>query len=96
MPTTFGLGRLVATPAALAALSAVNQDPQTYLNRHAAGDWGEVDPEDRQQNEEALLNGSRLISVYRLSDQTRLWVITEAVGDDGRRASTCVLLPGDY
>lgn len=25
-----------------------------------------------------------------------LWVITEAVGDDGLRESTCVLLPDEY
>jgi hypothetical protein len=27
---------------------------------------------------------------------TKFWVITEAVGDDGRRAATTVLLPDEY
>ena len=26
----------------------------------------------------------------------KIWAITDAAGDDGRRASTCILLPGDY
>ena len=31
--------------------------------RHAKGDWGELDPEDWQANERALLEGTRLVSV---------------------------------
>jgi hypothetical protein len=43
------------------------------------GDWGEVDAEDAQANEAALTNGLRLLSAYRLTDETRIWIITEAV-----------------
>ena len=47
--------------------------------------------EDQQANEDALLQGERLLSVYRTSKDVKLWVITEA-----DRSSTCVLLPDEY
>jgi hypothetical protein len=48
-PTTpFQLGQLVATPGALAAMTAAGQDPAEFLARHRNGDWGEVSTEDWQ------------------------------------------------
>jgi hypothetical protein len=37
---SFHLGRVVATPGALAALERVGQAPIDYIQRHAKGDWG--------------------------------------------------------
>lgn len=87
----FPLGQLVATPGALEALQAAGQSPAEFLARHQIGDWGEVDAEDRRANDEALIQGERLLSAYRTATNTRLWVITEA-----DRSSTCVLLPEEY
>jgi len=87
----FPLGHLVATPAALAALSAAGQSPKEFVERHVSGDWGELDEEDRQENESSLKEGLRILSAYRLSDGTRVWIITEA-----DRSSTCILLPEEY
>jgi len=67
--------------------------------RHSRGDWGDVDTHDRQANETALEDSSRLISVYHLKDGTKIWIITEAEsieGDRGSRLSTCILLPEEY
>ena len=36
----FPLGKLVATPAALAALAANGQHPLELIRRHDHGDWG--------------------------------------------------------
>ena len=44
----------------------------------------------------ALRTGSRVLSSYRLPGGEKVWIITEAVGDDGRRASTCILTPDEY
>ena len=44
------------------------QTPFEFLNRHVNGDWGEVYQEDRQANEQALIDGSRLLSAYRLPE----------------------------
>jgi hypothetical protein len=67
-----------------------------FLRRHAAGDWGDVSSADRRANEDALQTGARLLSAYRTHRGERLWVVTEATGDDGSRGSTCVLLPAEY
>jgi hypothetical protein len=92
----FTLGRLAATPGALEAMEVSGQTPDLFLARHQAGDWGEVNEEDRQLNNEALVHGDRLLSAYRTLKGVKLWVITEAVGDDGHRAATTILLPDEY
>jgi hypothetical protein len=85
------LGQVVATPGALHAFAAIEEEYLPYLLRHARGDWGTVSPEDAEANEEALQEGSRLLSAYRLPDDTKVWIITEA-----DRSSTCILLPEEY
>lgn len=92
----FAPGQIVATPGAIETLQAAGQQPIEFLRRHLAGDWGDVDEDDKALNDSALIDGSRLLSAYETKAGTRLWVITEAVGDDNRRASTCLLLPSDY
>jgi hypothetical protein len=92
----FGPGRLLATPGALEALERAGQGPLLFVERHVGGDWGEVDAEDGKLNDEAVQDGSRIFSVYRTLQGEKLWIITEAEGDDGRRASTCILLPEEY
>jgi hypothetical protein len=59
-------------------------------------DWGDLCDEDRQANDLALIDGSRILSAYRTSLGEKIWVITEAVDDAGNRAATTVLLPGEY
>ena len=87
----FPLGHLVATPGALEALEQSGQSPAMFLNRHVVGDWGNVDDEDKQANDQALIEGSRIMSAYQLGDGTKIWIITEA-----DRSSTCLLLPSEY
>jgi len=90
------LGRTVATPGALKLLEEAGISPASLLLRHANGDWGTLSPHDRQANVDALRDSSRVFSVYPLPDGGKVWVITEAVGEDGNRESTCILLPSDY
>ena len=91
MTAKFSPGRLVATPAALGALAHSGQSPTFFLDRHLSGDWGEVGGEDWALNDQALRDGSRLLSAYTTLKGVRLWVITEA-----DRSSTCLLLPEEY
>lgn len=86
---TFPLGRLVMTLNAKKNISIT--DMGIALNRHASCDWGEVCTEDWNLNNEALENGSRLLSVYHACNGTRFWIITE-----WDRSVTTVLLPEDY
>ena len=85
----FSMGQLVATPNALATLNP--EDVAAAVQRHANGDWGELDEHDRLVNESALTDGSRLFSAYRDRAGTKFWVITES-----DRSVTTVLLPEDY
>jgi hypothetical protein len=85
----FSLGRIVATPNALAAVP--NPEILTSLARHHAGEWGELDPEDHAANESALKHGGRLFSAYRSVAGVKFWIITEC-----DRSATTILLPSDY
>lgn len=85
----FPLGRLLITPGARQRLNP--DDVHACIERHAAGDWGECSPVDREENEYSLTRHLRLLSVYRDRDGTKFWVITEA-----DRSATTVLLPEDY
>ncbi len=88
----FPLGRIVATPAALAELARTGDSAHALLARHVTGDFGVVCKEDWQANVDALAQGERVFSAYMLKDGgTKVWVITEA-----DRSSTCVLMPDDY
>lgn len=92
----FPLGRVVATPGALEVLTQAGQSPAEFLTRHSKGDWGEVSAEDRQLNDEAVRDGSRILSAYRTKADVRIWIITEAADDQGHRESTTLLLPEEY
>jgi hypothetical protein len=94
--TKFPLGQLLATPGALEALKESEQTPGFFLDCHAAGDWGEVSAADWQLNDEALTDGSRILSACRTLKGTKVWSITEAADDDGNRAATTILLPDEY
>jgi hypothetical protein len=69
------------------------EDILLCLLRHKRGEWGDLDPLDREANERALLSGGRLFSEHRIRDGRTLWVITDAAGDDGRRRRTRMLFP---
>lgn len=94
---SFDLGPLVATPGALEALERTGTHALDLIRRHARGDWGELCDEDRTANASALSTGARLMSVYRLSDGTVLWVITDAeIDNEHHRQATTLLLPDEY
>lgn len=94
----FHLGRVVATHGALTALESAGMTPIDYIKRHACGDWGEVCEEDAEANMDALKYGTRLLSVYTLPDDVKLWIITDGVinPDTGERYATTLLLPEEY
>lgn len=62
------------------------------LYRHACGDWGDVDDEDREVNDRGVdpLHPTRLVSSYDI-DGTTIWIITER-----DRSSTTLLFPSEY
>ncbi len=85
----FRLGKIVSTPNALDRLT--QEDILMGIQRHQAGDWGDVSEDDRTKNELSLKQGLRLWSVYHAGNGVKFWLITEA-----DRKVTTVLVPEDY
>lgn len=84
----FRTGLFLATPG---AIEAFTQDEfAACLNRHRAGDWGDMSESERNDNEFSLLHGFRIFSAYNVRGK-RLWIITEA-----DRSTTTALLPEEY
>nr|MCU0705584.1 hypothetical protein [Fimbriiglobus sp.] len=65
MTAKFHPGQVVATQGAVEALAESGQDAAFFLDKHLRGDWGEVDADDQKANDQALLDGGRLLSSYR-------------------------------
>lgn len=87
----FALGQVVATPAALNAMTELDISPLELIHRHVTGDWGDMGAEDQQQNLLAIHSGRRIFSSYKIGATTKIWIITEA-----DRSSTTLLLPDEY
>ena len=87
----FPLGQIVGTPGAIEALNQAGQDPLDLLTRHVTGDWGELDEEDRAENDFSVKNNLRILSAYTLQTGVKIWLITEA-----DRSATTILLPDEY
>jgi len=86
---SFPLGIVVITPNALNQLAPA--DVQRGLQRHQAGDWGDLGEEDWRENDTALRTGLRLLSSYRSTSGATFWIITES-----DRSATTLLMPDDY
>ncbi len=89
----FKPGQVRATPSALEALERAGQTVWELLTLHLQGQWGELSAEDRRLNDEAVKDGSRILSAYALKTGEKVWVLTEAADDNGNRAATTILLP---
>lgn len=89
MPARFPLGATVITRNALNKVHP--EDIPISIARHVTGDWGELDAEDLEANEDALQRNYRLLSVYIDRNGVKFWIITE-----GDRSVTTILLPEDY
>ena len=93
----FKPGQVLATPAALECLEKAGQTVWELLALHLQGQWGdELSDEDRRLNDEAVKDGSRILSAYILKTGVKVRVITEAADDNGIRAATTLLLPDEY
>lgn len=82
---TSGVNDLVAENAEFAKFALES------LRRHASGDWGDLDPEDKKENEYALGKHLRLFSAYDKYPLPKIWIITEA-----DRSVTTTLFPSEY
>ncbi len=90
----FSLGQIVMTRG-VNDLVAENTEFAKFalesLRRHASGDWGDLGPEDKKENELSLRRGFRLLSAYEKYPLPKIWIITEA-----DRSVTTTLFPSEY
>lgn len=92
MSALFSIGRTVMTAGVADKFGPVPPpDLHLCLLRHAAGDWGEMDDEDRARNDESVMLGEGMILSQYTVGGTRVWIIT-----DSDRQCTTILLPEEY
>ncbi len=88
------LGDLVCTQG-VNSLMNENERFRMFVNesvlRHQLADWGDLVPQDKAANDQALADGERLLSAYLVNGLPKIWIITEA-----DRSSTCILFPSEY
>lgn len=88
------LGRVVATAAVAASV------PEGMiiglLDRHAAGDWGDLDADDKAANDADHSQAEgRLFSSYETKEHGSIWVITDDLRGEGGGPTTTVLFPNE-
>jgi hypothetical protein len=89
------LGRVVATAAVAAAVP--HHQITALLDRHVAGDWGDLDLDDKAANDNAARSGNgRLFSSYATSEHGTIWIITDDIRGEGEGPITTVMFPEDY
>jgi hypothetical protein len=86
----FRLGQVVATPGALDVMERTKMRPTDLLRRHQRGDWGDLGPEDKAENELSVREGFRILSAHGHGND-KVWIITEA-----DRSATTILTPSEY
>jgi len=73
-----------------------------YLVQYIDGDWGDLDEDDWQANIDTIRRktpNGRLMGAYKLTDDKRLWIITDGYGMQDEGVSCCyttILSPDDY
>ena len=86
----FTVGTIYVTIGVRESINNETHRVTPLIERHLNQDWGDVCEEDKQSNNQALIHGGRLLSSYKLGEET-IWIITEA-----DRSATTILLPSEY
>ena len=93
----FKLGQMVATWD-VDHLMRTEEDFKTFvfacLERYRKCDWGDLEADDKELNNEAVNNGvDRILASYNHTKHPlwRIWIITEA-----DRSATTILFPHEY
>lgn len=86
----FSLGDCQITPAARQHLATTGVGESGLIARHVSGDFGDLCPEDRRENEFSIARGFRILSSYEVAGE-KVWIITEA-----DRSLTTILLAREY
>jgi hypothetical protein len=91
----FELGTVYGSPAVLEHLEVHSLYPNALLGAHCHGDYGVVNEDAARANDRAVIDGGRILSAYLVEGKS-VWVITDAVNEQGVRLSTTLLFPSEY
>ena len=92
----FSLGHLFFTPASRELMARHHIDLFALHHQHQHGDWGDLGTDDKNANDQALLDGNRILSAYVIGGK-QLYLLTEPVNEEsGMRRSTCLMLAKEY
>lgn len=86
----FPLGQIIITPAAIELLQQLDISPESIIQRHVLGDWGDMVDTDKKANELAVEMGGRVLSAYKLPQGNLIWANTEP-----DRTATTIMLPSE-
>lgn len=90
----FNLGTILTTPAAQAAIESADETLGGLLWRHATGDYGDTPADDAEINNASLKQPNPwILSTYRLSDGTKIFVHTLGTPDE---RTTTAMLASEY
>ena len=84
------LGKVLATPAAIAHLTSHDASPNDLLHRHLNGDWADICLDDKKLNDTAVRTDGRILSAYVVASE-KFYVITER-----DHSYTTVMLAAEY
>ena len=93
----FNMGQIVVTRSINEYMSADRKfatEINLCLRRFAVKDWGELDEEDKQTNEEALQypDDLYLLGAYQ-TGKGKIWIITNRISEKAGDNATTVLFP---
>ncbi len=87
----FELGQIVATDSIATLMTNYEIDVYELLQRHAKGDWGDLDDTDKKSNDRALRSDRMILSSYTLDSGKIIWIKTEH-----DRSVTTLMLPEEW
>ena len=84
----FNLGQVVGNSRCIGGTRREWTNPAILPRKTCRVEIGEkLCQEDKELNDQSLVDGSRLLSAYRTLKGERIWIITEAADDQGHRVS---------
>ena len=87
----FEMGDMVVTTPGFRDNSTGEDNIFQHLVDHLTLKQGELCDEDQKENEFSAQKGFRILTVHRLKNETKFYIITEA-----DRSTTTLLLPSEY
>lgn len=86
----FPIGALIFSEGIDQLMREGRLDPMPYFQRHTRGDWGDIPDEQWQRNNAALTSGDRLDSLFIVTRELTIRIVTEA-----DRSATHIVLPSE-